>query len=136
MEVLTTANSMMDLSEIRKQAQDEAWVTILHPVSGAETSMRIRLLSPDSERYRQIDNRIRYATTKSMTKRGGLSAEELSESGLQLLIQATVGWENVIFDGQPIQFSPENVRTVYTDFPFIREQVDRFLGDRRNFFLN
>lgn len=136
MEVLTTANSMMDLSEIRKQAQDEAWVTILHPVSGAETSMRIRLLSPDSERYRQIDNRIRNATTKSMTKRGGLSAEELSESGLQLLIQATVGWENVIFDGQPIQFSPENVRTVYTDFPFIREQVDRFLGDRRNFFLN
>lgn len=136
MEVLTTANSMMDLSEIRKQAQDEAWVTILHPVSGVETSMRIRLLSPDSERYRQIDNRIRNATTKSMTKRGGLSAEELSESGLQLLIQATVGWENVIFDGQPIQFSPENVRTVYTDFPFIREQVDRFLGDRRNFFLN
>ena len=136
MGVLTTANSMMDLSEIRKQAQDEAWVTILHPVSGVETSMRIRLLSPDSERYRQIDNRIRNATTKSMTKRGGLSAEELSESGLQLLIQATVGWENVIFDGQPIQFSPENVRTVYTDFPFIREQVDRFLGDRRNFFLN
>ena len=136
MEVLTTANSMMDLSEIRKQAQVEAWVTILHPVSGVETSMRIRLLSPDSERYRQIDNRIRNATTKSMTKRGGLSAEELSESGLQLLIQATVGWENVIFDGQPIQFSPENVRTVYTDFPFIREQVDRFLGDRRNFFLN
>lgn len=136
MEVLTTANSMMDLSEIRKQAQDEAWVTILHPVSGEETSMRIRLLSPDSERYRQIDNRIRNAATKSMTKRGGLSAEELSESGLQLLIQATVGWENVIFDGQPIQFSPENVRTVYTDFPFIREQVDRFLGDRRNFFLN
>lgn len=136
MEVLTTANSMMDLSEIQKQAQDEAWVTILHPVSGEETSMRIRLLSPDSERYRQIDNRIRNAATKSMTKRGGLSAEELSESGLQLLIQATVGWENVIFDGQPIQFSPENVRTVYTDFPFIREQVDRFLGDRRNFFLN
>lgn len=136
MEVLTTANSMMDLSEIRKQAQDEAWVTILHPVSGEETSMRIRLLSPDSERYRQIDNRIRNVATKSMTKRGGLSAEELSESGLQLLIQATVGWENVIFDGQPIQFSPENVRTVYTDFPFIREQVDRFLGDRRNFFLN
>lgn len=136
MEVLTTANSMMDLSEIQKQAQDEAWVTILHPVFGEETSMRIRLLSPDSERYRQIDNRIRNAATKSMTKRGGLSAEELSESGLQLLIQATVGWENVIFDGQPIQFSPENVRTVYTDFPFIREQVDRFLGDRRNFFLN
>ena len=132
-----TSNGMdMDLSTIRKQAQEEAWLPIMHPVTGVETSMRIRLLSPDSERYRAIDYSIRNAATQTLARRGRFSAEGMEESNMRLLVQATVGWEGVIFDGQEIEFTPANVKMVYTDFPFIREQVDRFLGDRRNFFLS
>lgn len=132
-QVLNSANEM-DLSIIREQAQEEAWLTIQHPVTGVETTMRLRLLSPDSERYRALSNRLLNSKVRAITRGSQLSVEESSENALHLLVQATTAWEGVIFGGQPLEFSPENVKTVYSDFPFIREQVDRFIGDRRNFF--
>lgn len=133
METKPTATSM-DLSAIRQQAQEEAWLTVLHPTTGLETTTRLRLLSPDSERYRAIDNSIKNASMQAAARRGRLSAEELADSGMRLLVECTTGWEGVVFDGQELEFTSANVRTVYTDFPFIREQADRFLADRRNFF--
>lgn len=125
----------MDLSVIRQQALQEAWVTITHPVTGAETTMRIKLLSPDCDAYRIIENGVKNTGIQQAGRRGGrMTAEELNENGMQLLVQATTGWEGVIFDGQEMPFSAANVRLVYSEFPFIKEQVDRFLADRRNFF--
>lgn len=126
----------LDLGVVRKQTQDESWMTICHPISGEETTMRIKVMNPDSAAYKAVDTRIKNMGFKTAQRKGGknLSVEDLDETQLQLLIGVTTGWENVIFDGQPIEFSADNVRMVYKEFPFIREQVDRFISDRRNFF--
>lgn len=126
----------LDLGILRGQTQDEAWLTILHPMTGEETTMRIKLMNPDSAAYKAVDSRIKNAGIQSVSRRSKLTVQEIEESGLQLLVGVTTGWENVVFDGVPLDFSPVNARTLYQDFPFIREQVDKFISDRRNFFTS
>lgn len=124
----------MDLSEIRKRTLGEAWLNIIHPITGQETDMRICVMSPDSQKYREIDQRIKNSGLQATRRTGTLSMQEIDSRTMELLVSATVGWENVIFDGQPLEFTPVNVEKVYTDFPFIKDQVDRFIADRQNFF--
>ena len=51
-----------------------------------------------------------------------------------MLAAMTVGWENVLdTDGTEIAFSTEVARALYVSYPVVREQVDTFVANRRNF---
>lgn len=126
--------STFDLSDLKSKTQNDAWVTILHPGTGVSTGIRINVVGPDSDLYRKVDSRIKNANLLAAQRRGKITAEVLDAGGLDLLVGVTVGWEGVVFSGQPLEFTEENVRQVYTDFRFIREQVDEFVGQRANFF--
>lgn len=72
------------------------------------------------------------ATPAEMTPED-IAAEELAD--LEDLVALTVGWHGFEDDdGQPVPFSPENVRALYLACPPIREQALSFALDRRNFF--
>ena len=46
----------------------------------------------------------------------------------------TVGWKNMRdAAGKEIAFTKEAARELFTKYPMIGEQVDRFCGDRANF---
>lgn len=130
-------SNAFDLGELEKQSEDTAWLTILHPVTGVETNMRILVASPDSAEYRKVNNRLRDKTLKDMARGRNAkqrTAEKIDAEGLDMLTDVTLGWEGVVKNGEAIPFSRENVRSLYESFPAIREQVDEFLADRRNFF--
>lgn len=51
---------------------------------------------------------------------------------IELLTACTASW-NLTWNGKQPECTPENVRKLYAEQPWIREQVDVFVGDRANF---
>jgi hypothetical protein len=49
-------------------------------------------------------------------------------------VKLTVAWEGFTLDGVKLDCTPENVRTVYNEWSWIKEQVSEFVADRANFF--
>lgn len=94
--------------------------------------MVIILLGADSEQFRKAQNR---NLNKRLAKRNvKMTAEELEAETVDLLAGVTVGWEGFLgTDEQPIPCNRQNAVALYTKYPFIREQADRFINERGNF---
>ncbi len=126
-----------DISAYLDSQLDTAVVRILDPVSGEKLNIEITVASPDSEVYRKASMRVQNEQLQfAMKNRGKTTAERLAENSLEILVGATIGWKGIAEKGTPLPCTPDNVRRVYKMLPFIREQVDEFLGDRRNFLSN
>ena len=63
-----------------------------------------------------------------------LDAEKLSEDSIDDLVKLTTAWSGFVLDGKDLDCTPENVRTVYSDWSWIKEQVQEFVSNRANFF--
>lgn len=123
-----------DVSGFKNGQMDRADVTIVHPVTGESTDMVITVMSMDSDEYRQIQLRLQNEQIKYARKnRGKTTAERIQQEALDLLVAVTVGWKGIEKDGAPYPFTPDNARWLYASLPFVKEQVDEFIGERRNF---
>jgi hypothetical protein len=50
------------------------------------------------------------------------------------LVSLVTGWEGFKDEkGKALKFTPENARTVFTNYPFIFEQVNNFCGNLGNY---
>jgi hypothetical protein len=105
------------------------------------TDIYIKVIGADSEEFRRAERRIIDKATQEMVKRRRFnkSSAQVEQEEIELLVLATRGWRTgaspVIHDleGKPLEYSDENVRRVYAEFPLVREQVAEFIRDRANF---
>lgn len=144
----------MDLMnlDLSKGAEAGAAVELRHPVSREPLGVRVFVVGTDSETYRsQIRRQQNRRMEQARRSRGALniSAEELENDALDLLVACTKGWESDIEEhGEKktvaaipfgseglLPCTPENVRRIYSHpgFAWLREQVDAEIGDRSNF---
>lgn len=139
----------MDFTQLKQQyAADEAVPMVVDdprtgsPLRDEATGkpVTIFLLGPDSSVYRQHsrDQQSRRLKEMSSNRRRGLTItpQELEDSALDLIVRCTTGWEHIEWNGEEFPFSPENARQLYMQMPFVREQVEEFIQDRRNFFTS
>lgn len=101
---------------------------------GENAPVTIKLAGRDSEIYRKISREL--ANKRAETARNGdaqPSDEDLENEALDLLSALTLGWEGITANREPYPFSPENARKLYERLPWLREEVDRFVGNRANF---
>ncbi|NIA10013.1 MAG: hypothetical protein GWP10_09865 [Nitrospiraceae bacterium] len=126
--------NITDLSQLSTNVKSEegAWLTLEHPVTGDPLFGRIKLAGVDSKIYQK---QARANQDRQLRKgfRSKFSSAELESSRIALLVAITLAWENIAENGQELEPTSENVRHVYTTYPWIREQVDEFAGDRANF---
>ena len=131
----------MDLSKLdmNEAASRGAEMVLRHPSSGEELftddePIIFQLLGSDSAEYRQ---RIRAAANKSINKgRRTQTVERLEQESIDLLAGVTVDWSGVVVDGEAVEFSHNAAKKLYTEYAWIREQVDEFVGERSNFLSN
>lgn len=97
----------------------------------------IILHGPDSDKYReftrsQLKKRINnLGDSKRITD---YNVEEAEADSLELLSRVTSGWLNVFdTEGNEIPYSSDVAKTLYTNYPLVREQVDAFVANRANF---
>jgi hypothetical protein len=89
---------------------------------GNDTDMYIRVVGMDSNAWNSIQLSI---------GRDHADGKEIETH--EILADATIGWRGVESDGVELEFSRDLVRDLYFSAPYIAEQVNRFIGNRRNF---
>lgn len=104
------------------------------PIKSDGQFVTFRVLGQDSKVFRKID---REQTNKRFKRMGRnkaeLDAEELEIERLERVLACVIGWENVYLDNMPLPFSQENAHHLFVRFPWIVEQINRFITDRANF---
>ncbi len=126
---------MTDLSEFAGLAQvqdDGIDVAILHPGTGEELGISIRVAGPDSQRQKKARNAINNERLqKSRNKR--LTAAELEADAIKLTAASIISWTGVVENGKEIELNADNASTLLTRYPFIYEQLSSAVGDRAGF---
>lgn len=114
-------------------AHDEgASVEITDPGTGKKTGVMIRVMGVDSKAWRCAQKE---QTKKLITEMKGdkLSAESSLLYDLEMITAVTTGWEGITASGKPMKFTKRKARELYEKAPYILDQVNVFIADRRNF---
>ena len=132
----------MDLAnlDVKAAADEGATLHLEHPTTGEllfaddekKKPMTIKLVGTDSQIYNDILQR---RARKQVNKRrpDKIDVAEARRKGTELLARCTLSWNNILNGGKNTKHSYEAAVKLYEEFPWIREQVDRFVGDRSNF---
>ena len=113
---------------------------IVHPVTKKPLVDRggqqayIDLHSADSEAARKWRHALTNKRLDAKVARMP-SAEETEAEAFSFLAAMTTGWYLLDTEGQPIDvpFTADNAAELYREVPWLRDQVDAYLGDRANF---
>ena len=123
-----------DLSEFDgfQQAQDDGTeVTIIHPVSGAPTTMKIWVAGPDSKRRQSMQRQL--ADVRLRRRKFKMSGEDLENEAKAIIAACVIRWEGFVERGSEVECTVPNIIGVFNRYPFIFEQVDEVAGDRVSF---
>lgn len=130
----------MDLSKFNlvEQAETPSVLHLCNPVNDEPLvtedggNVTLSLLGKDSPVAQAA---IKQRTQKQLNKKKlKFDVDELVEASIELLTAVTTGWENISENGTAIEFSKDNAKSLYTRYPWIREQADAFVSDRENFY--
>jgi hypothetical protein len=129
----------MDLKNLKPVMADEgALMQVRHPETEEPIDgMTITLLGQDSAVYRKIQFGKQQAALSRISKGKKaveLDAEKLAEDSIDDLVKLTVDWSGFTLDGKALEATPENLRMVYSEWNWIKEQAQEFVADRAHFF--
>ncbi|MFV1944143.1 hypothetical protein VPH49_25475 [Pseudomonas luteola] len=107
----------------------------------AEKGAEMKLVAPTGDYIRDEDGvywtltvagtdsaKFKNAVKEAQSERG-----RRDDDGVEGTAALVLGWNRMILNGEDLPFTPENVKRVLTDYPFIREQVIAFAANRANF---
>ena len=98
--------------------------------NGDLAPFKIKLIGKDSKAY---GAKIRRVYEKTRNKKKGLNAAEIEIERMAIAVACTIEWDVKWTDGKELPCTSDNVEMIYTQFPWILEQVEDFIGDRANF---
>lgn len=94
----------------------------------------LTLLGEDSDVVTQVNNRNANQFLRGTSAGGQAVTAEMSRTNeINKFATATVGWSGIVVDGEAVNFSLDAAKALYRRFPWIRDQVRTFIGDRANF---
>lgn len=128
----------MDLGafDTRKGAEQGFRVQLRHPQTDAPLAGWIRVQGEDSAAWQDKMNELLNARIRRMgqkRKQLPLTAQEVENDNIELLVAVTQEWGCLAVNGQDLAFSPEAAAKFYRDFPAFRDQVLEEVKDRGNF---
>lgn len=128
----------MDIATLNtaEAAEEGQWLELVHPTTYQPLDIRIKLLGTDSKVWRKHEREVQNKRLQRFQKRGAkarLTMEEAEAEALDGLAKVTQEWQGMKESGKDVPCTRENARRIYQDYPWIREQVDEFVGDRGNF---
>jgi hypothetical protein len=121
--------------------KDTTDVELVHPKTGEVLTnddgspMVITVHGPYSKHYKSVTHAQQNKRLMKAQRMGGkmnLTAEELETSAMDLLVKCTADWKITLDKGLE-KFSEDKVRQVYTEMPWVRDQVEAVFGDTRAF---
>lgn len=129
----------MNLDSIGR-AKDESTLYIKNPSNGKVvknddgTDMEVTVFGEYSDEWRnalyeRTKNRIEKSKETGQTS---MSFEEMEEENFEMTCLCTKSWNLTDKDG-PVDLTPENVRRIYTEYPWVYQQVRAHMENSSNF---
>lgn len=143
----------LEALDVKKKSEEGSRLYFKHPNgTGEEMTCFMDVLGKDSSvfidhQHEQLLKRANKKVTKKEVNEDDL--ERIEEEQIDLLTEMVVGLgdheetksktkkgkelDYIIFKGENLTYSKKNVKLLLTTFPWMREQVAVFIGDRANF---
>ena len=119
---------------LTKEAHEEgAEVQINDPITGEPTDLYIKVLGVDSMAFQKSQRLLKNKAVEAYSKDQKIDEGQEIESEIDELVALTIGWRGLESKGKEKKFTPEACKTLYTNGPGVRNQVDRFISNRANF---
>ena len=133
-ETAVTAPTPFDFAtrDVAAKAEVGAELEVLDPVTNEPVGVYITLAGADSVVHRKAVANIskrRFNNQKGFRNKG-FDPEKMEAESIEILAVCTLSWKGVTVDGDPLPCSRDNAIKMYTRFPWLREQVEQFIGDR------
>jgi len=123
----------MDISKLNTIAPCDkgAEMEVLDPKTGLGTGAFITLAGVDSHVFQKATDDME----DRMARKGHLktSPEDRRMMSVEILASCTLAWRGLEKDGEEWPCTRENAIALYSSSPPLRQQVDIFLSDRRNY---
>ena len=117
----------MDLNDfdLCRDADDGFEMIVKNPRTGKPTDIKISVIGSDSKTYRAAKSKIFRKAASSDVDTDDLSAE--------VYAACVTGWSGVNRGGKDIDFSYEAALSLFTDLPWLMDQVGVAVETRANF---
>lgn len=106
-------------------------VTITHPGTGDPLGPVMIVAGPDSKRQKSATALIIAERAELRLRR--ITAARLEDEGNRIAAASIISWSGVMEGGKELEYSPSAALGLLTRYPFIREQITAYSGDRANF---
>lgn len=131
-----------DLSSIGT-VQNTAVIELLHPATGEilcdddNNPMWVEIYGQDSAEFKEIEHKI---TNKNLTRmqrsgrgaRSSITAEQITSQEIERVVKVVKDW-HIVVNGETPKVGEENVRQVFEEYPWVKEQVEDGLYNRQLF---
>lgn len=117
----------------------ERALEIKHPSSGEELGITVTLVSLNDARMSALKRRIRVQSLERERRGKAINLDEVEKNELDLVIGAMTGWTwkgETTFHGQKPDFNEENIKAVFKELPWFKDQIAEAIGDEKSFFQN
>ncbi len=124
----------MQLSDVLNNATDQdkgADLELIAPWDGKPTGMVLTIVEPDSDTARRADIALVDELAEMADAEGRVTGERRAKARLNALARRVIRWD-VEDEDRPVPFETRNVLRLLS-IGRVREQVDAFAGDHRNF---
>lgn len=111
-------------------------IDVPNPVTGEPTGFIITIFGKDSDRYRKVEAEQRERAVRAANTTGTfrMSTEVVESNATELITACVKGWSGLTDEGgADIPFSAEALKDLMKDSPYVREILDRNIGDRSLF---
>lgn len=116
-----------------------AKIEVLDPFNKAKTGIFVIMAGPEHEGAKAFAFVRERERRNILARTGRLQLPDPTQDApmsVDELVNATLGWENMPGpDGRPFEFAAENVRKLYTERPWFRDQMADGRRERANFLL-
>ena len=134
---MTTDDFDLENFDLAAMADVGAELVLKNPHDGgpllvAGDPVVILMIGADSEVRRKAERAILDRNIK-LRQQGGITADDIDSSAIEILASCTTGWRNMRMGGDAVAFNAKNAAMIYRRFRWIREQADAFSADRANF---
>lgn len=92
----------------------------------------VTILGMDSDTYRkaQLDSQRRF-----LKGRGKPEPSDIDDAAIRITARCIVSWQGFFMDGEEIACNAENAYKLLKENQWLRDQLQQFQQDRRNFFV-
>ena len=123
----------MDISTL---TPNERIIEIKHPANDENLGIRVTIVSLNDNKTKQIRRQFINKRLELEKKGKSFKADDIEENETDLLIASMTGWDwyDAEFHGEKLEFNENNVKKVFHELPWFKDQVSEAVSDEKAFF--